>query len=148
MYTFCCATTTTTVDTPEIALEDLIWQLEGIWKYAALDYHIKAEGILANKSRRVNEYAITLMKLWDTLDGFSQDRVDQVLVELEGKIIAFRKPETKGEKKHQADMKALRTQLEQYLQVRREVDMNELERQDTKTHHTGSKMSVNPGRAH
>jgi hypothetical protein len=112
MHSVCYATTATT------SLEDLIWSLEGIWKYAALDYHIRAKGVVNNKSRKANEYAITLMKLWDTLDGFSQETIERVVVELEGKIIVFGKPENKIEKKRQADMKALRTQLEQYLQVR------------------------------
>lgn len=121
MLHFCCAATTAAAT----AIEDLVWQLEGIWKYAALDYHIRTKGIVANKSRRANEYAITLMKLWDALDRFPQDTVEDTLVELEGKIVVFEKPETSGEKKQQADMKALRTQLEQYLQVRREGTLGE-----------------------
>lgn len=124
MSSVCYATTT------EEVLEDRIWHLEGIWKYAALDYHIRAKGLVANRSRKANEYAITLMKLWDTLDGLSQNDIERVLVELEGKVVAFRKPEGKGEKKHQADMKALRTQLEQYLQVRREADVDQQQEQD------------------
>lgn len=124
MHSVCYATTATT------SLEDLIWSLEGIWKYAALDYHIRAKGVVNNKSRKANEYAITLMKLWDTLDGFSQETIERVVVELEGKIIVFGKPENKIEKKRQADMKALRTQLEQYLQVREgeEAEKGELYR--------------------
>jgi hypothetical protein len=117
MSSICYATTI-----EDDVLEDRIWHLEGIWKYAALDYHIRAKGLVANRTRKANEYAITLMKLWDTLDGLPLTDIESVLVELEGKIVAFRKSDSKGEKKHQADMKALRTQLEQYLQVRREVD--------------------------
>ncbi|WP_148699847.1 hypothetical protein [Candidatus Nitrososphaera evergladensis] len=109
--------------TTTTAIEDLIWRLEGIWKYAALDYHIRAKGVVSNKSRKANEYAITLMKLWDTLDGFSQETIERVVVELEGKIIVLGKPEGKVEKKRHADMKALRTQLEQYLQVREEEEL-------------------------
>lgn len=114
-------------------LEDRIWHLEGIWKYAALDYHIRAKGLVANRTRKANEYAITLMKLWDTLDGLSLADIERVLVELEGKIVAFRKPDSKGEKKHQADMKALRTQLEQYLQVRREAEEVRQEQNENQT---------------
>jgi len=114
MYSYCYTTTTSD------ALEDLIWQLEGIWKYAALDYHIRAKSAINNKSRKANEYAITLMKLWDTLDKISRDSIERAVVELEGKIMSLRQPESRIQKKRMANMKALRTQLVDYLQVREE----------------------------
>jgi hypothetical protein len=105
-----------------VDLEDLIWDLEGIWKYAALDYHIRAKGVINNRTRKANEYAITLMKLWDALDRLSQEMVERIIFDLEGRIIVFKKPESKRERKQQADIKALRTNLEQYLNVRKEQE--------------------------
>jgi hypothetical protein len=101
-------------------LEEMIWELEGIWKYAALDYHIKAKYVINNRNRKANEYAITLMKLWDRLDGLSSTLIEQLIIELEGKIVVFKMPQDKREKKRQADLKALRTQLQDYLKAARE----------------------------
>ena len=105
-------------------LDDLIATLAEIWKYSSLDYFLARR--MRNISKdiyKANEYAIRLVRLWDTLDRLPRDVVVRTVVELEGSIIG-KEEQLKGaigqERKRRIKSEAvlnkiLRTQLEDYL---------------------------------
>jgi hypothetical protein len=90
----------------QVNVDDIISDLVGRWKYASLDLNIKNEG----RKDSINEYIVTLISIWDSLDKLPLGTVENIVVELDGLVMRGK----------DVTHKILRTNLEQYLKVRLE----------------------------
>jgi hypothetical protein len=98
----------------QVNVDDIIGDLIGIWKYASLDYHVEvANNPVSYETEKANQYAITLIQLWDYMDKLPLATVEDCQVELEGRTIG---------KNPDITEKILRTQLIDYMVVRVEQD--------------------------
>lgn len=122
-------------------IEDLQDKLLSIIKYASLDYHIKvANNPVSYDIQKANEYAITLIRLWDECDKHSTDELERVIVNVEGRLLGIKDDIAKiikemeyeannepGEskietlEKEASELNALKTQITDYLKAREET---------------------------
>ena len=91
----------------QINTDDVITDLIGRWKYASLDYNVKNEG----RKDSINEYIITLISIWDSLDKLPIATIEGVLVELDGILM----------RSEDVTYKIIRTQVTDYLKARLET---------------------------
>jgi len=101
-----------------LSVEDILDDLEGIWKYAAIDYHHKANELgIDHEIREANEYAITISKMWDYLDKIDVDTIERAIVELEGRLMRDAKTVDK----------ILKSQIMDYMDVRMDTSTSHIE---------------------